>query len=68
MCKRRDEAAQKLTVYKFRIQAVGEEATCTEVVFIYDFAKRVLLHHLLRQPGQLRYVTGLKVDLSAGHI
>lgn len=30
---------------------------------IFDFAEKVLLPHLLKKPGQLHFITGLKFDL-----
>lgn len=32
--------------------------------FLFDFAEKVILPRLLRQPGQLRLTTGLKFDLN----
>lgn len=40
---------------------------CEELDLVFDFAEKVLLPHLLHQPGQLHSVTGLKVDLFAVH-
>lgn len=35
--------------------------------FVFDFAEKVVLPHLLRQPGQLHFATGLKADFFGVH-
>ena len=32
--------------------------------FVFDFAEKVLLPRLLKHPGQLHFVTGLKFDIN----
>lgn len=34
---------------------------------VYESAEKVLLPHFLREPGQLHFVTGLKVNLFTVH-
>lgn len=34
---------------------------------IFDFVEKVLLQRLIRQPGQLYFITGLKFDLFGVH-
>ncbi len=33
--------------------------------FVFDFAEKVLLPKLMKQPGQLHFITGLKFDFFA---
>ena len=54
----RERAAAEFRYYKDMMLKAANSVTESYVVF--DFAEKVLLPHLVRQPGQLHFVTGLK--------
>ncbi|PXF45203.1 hypothetical protein BWQ96_05033 [Gracilariopsis chorda] len=59
----RVEALAQFTVYR-TIQTTAENAPATNPIhLIFDFAEKILLPHLLRQPGQLHFVTSLQFDI-----
>lgn len=60
--KHREEANAEFHNYRV-IQDLGRAHPDGEMLHIvFDFAEKVLLPQLLRQPGQLYFVTGLKFD------
>lgn len=63
----RDQARSEHENYKsFLTESYGKHnGACQHIVF--DFAEKVLLLQLMRQPGQLYFVTGLKFDLFGIH-
>lgn len=63
----REDAAAEFALYKLTMQTVVDDSINDAIHLIYDFAEKVLLPHLLRQPGQLHFVTGLKTDLFSVH-
>lgn len=65
--KHRKEAAEEFAFYKSlhnHTHLFPNEGT---VHLTFDFAEKILLPHLLRQPGQLHFVTGLKFDFFGVH-
>lgn len=65
--KHKDAARAEHDFYKTLLTTSRDinDGSCQHVVF--DFAEKVLLPQLLKQPGQLYYVTGLKFDIFGVH-
>ena len=63
----RGHAASEFLKYKTMMFMAGEMNTPPTIHLVFDFAEKILLPHLLRQPGQLHFVTGLKLDLFGVH-
>lgn len=57
------EARMELQVYKETISKEAEEKITIFRHFVIEFAEKVLLPKLQRQPGKLHFVTGLKFDI-----
>lgn len=58
----KNEAAAEFKVYTDNQAEARDNPTSGRLHCVFDFAEKVLLPHLLRQPGQLHFVTGLKFD------
>lgn len=56
------EAKTEFLLYR-EFQNRGRGST-THRHFVFDFAEKVLLPRLLKQPGQLHFTTGLKFDIN----
>jgi len=65
--KHREEARQEFQFYKSLQQHTHLYPNEGTLHLTFDFAEKILLPHLLRQPGQLHFVTGLKFDFFGVH-
>eukprot|EP00171_Calliarthron_tuberculosum_P022537 IDg22537t1 len=61
----REKARQEYNIYMELSDRARTNPGTTEVHVTFDFAEKVLLPVLKRQPGQLHFITGLKFDLFA---
>ena len=59
--KHRQEAFNEFKYYRDMQYSAKTDQSCIHLVF--DFAEKVLLPSMLRQPGQLYFITGLKFDI-----
>ncbi|PXF42478.1 hypothetical protein BWQ96_07787 [Gracilariopsis chorda] len=59
----RKEAKEEFLFYKECQRQTHEDPNGGTQHFVFDFAEKVLLPKLLKQPGQLHFVTGLKFDI-----
>ncbi|PXF44968.1 hypothetical protein BWQ96_05268 [Gracilariopsis chorda] len=57
------EALPEFKLYRAIVTATQEGPSANPIHLVFDFAEKELLPHLLGQPGQLHFVTGLKFDL-----
>lgn len=64
----KEEAASEFSYYRQLQNDAKSGSQPHRLHIIFDFAEKVLIPHLLRQPGQLHFVTGLKIDLFGIHI
>lgn len=59
----RQEARSEFEFYKTcQTEAFSTESS-SKIHLVFDFAKKVLLLRLQKQPGQLHVITGLKFDM-----
>lgn len=65
--KHRDNATKEHQFYRECLLSTQDVLDGSQQHLVFDFAEKVLLPRLLRQPGQLYFVTGLKFDLFGVH-
>lgn len=64
--KQREEAFTEFKNY-CALPCEAKDNPSGAIHLVFDFAGKVLLFHLLRQPGQLHFITGLKFDFFGVH-
>ena len=60
--KHRDEASTEFKLYREIQSKVKQIPVGNDIHLIFDFAEKILLPSLLKQPGQLHFITGIKFD------
>lgn len=66
--KHKVDTQEKFTNYKFLKENAGIDESKSKLYLIFGFSKKVILPRLLREPGQLHFVTGLKVEFFGVHV
>lgn len=58
-----EKARTEFSLYKYYQDVASPDCRCKLSHFVFDYAEKMLLPRLQKQPGQLAFIKGLKFDL-----